>query len=355
MVARIDYMVDEPSDELKMVEFNLHSVGVHEISNLYNFLLKTVLIPNEAIDFKPSENYLQVAKLLGHGVDEYEKLYLTAKTTILFVTFANDLNILYYRHIEICLWKLGYTVKVRSLDQLGSLVKRDEIDNRLLIEGDEVSLVYFRTLPDETNFGDDNFESVIRPVELSRAIKVPDIGQVLISFKPFQQYFTQNGHVFERFNESCSEMRRVLMDLRPINDLNFVNQVLSKPQDYVLKLSYGEGGGGCLFGNDLKLKLEYWKDNWESSSFERSNFLLMKKILPPSIENIQVNQGYEWKRDLFNAEFGFYGGLISVDGKIITNNFIGSCVRSKRSQDNEVGLCASRGKLSSVIVENKNM
>ena len=344
MLSRIDYMVDEPSDEMKMIEFNLLSVGVFDNSHCHDFLLKNVF--QNGAKFKQTQNFFKTANILGRAVDEYEKLYKTSGTWILLVMFDNDVDIMDYRRVEIELWKLGYSVKVRSLVQLRrSLVKHDgdddKVGNRLSVEGDEISLVYFRTLPDENNFSIGNFETVIRPIELSRAIKLPDVGQILISFKTFQQYFTQNEHVFERFvadSESCREMRQVLMDLHQVNDLDLVNQVLDKPQDYVLKLAYGEGGGGCFSGDDMKLKLEAWKANWEDSSNERSNFLLMKKIHSPSFENVEVTHGYKWKRDLFNPEYGFYGSLLSVDGKVIVNDVIGSAIRSKAVGTSDISM-----------------
>ena len=346
MLSRIDYMIDEHSDQLKMVEFNLHSVGVVDNSPLYDFL--------NGLNLKQSDNFLQVAKILGKAVDKYEQIYKTnSQTTILLVIFENDTDILCYRHIEIQLWKLGYSVKMRSIEQLGKLVMFDE--DRLLVEGSEISLVYFRTLPDERNFNVDNFESVIQPIELSRAIKLPDIGQVLISYKTFQQYFTQNEHVFEHFNDptSCRQMREVLMDFYKIDDLKLVDEAIANPQNYVLKLSYGEAGAGCWFDVDLKLKLEEWKSNWDDSSNERCNFLLMKKINPPSFENVQVTNGYKWQRGQFNSEYGFYGALISVDDDIVFNDFIGNIVKGKAVGNNDACLHAN-GRLSSLIIDDDN-
>ena len=350
-------MIDKMDNELKLVEYNLHSIGgvPSKVSQWYRFLFKTLKknfpIENEATQVE------KFASFIGRAVDEYEKMYETTNTLVVIVSLNNDLNMVDKRYVEIALRQLGYQTKLIDMADFCQKAKMDENNRRLLIQEIEVSVVYYRICPDEDFFSSDIlFHSLIQPIEMSRSVKIPDIGQVLVNFKKVQQFLSSRkcGYFLKTLvydDQKWQGIEKTFVETYDLHDSSIAKMALNHIDNFVLKLAFHEGGGTCLFNEDAKVKIEKWLCDWEGSLEERRQFVLMKKILPPSFENWEILPGYHYNKSKFTAEFGFFGGLLAVDGQIIANDNIGYNARCKDQSANESGIRDGNGRTSYLVVK----
>ena len=352
MLARTDYMIHSLDDNLKMIEYNLHSPAGFAKNTVpwYQFLMTSVLkCKGNFGHFEANKISKRFALVIVHAMEEYEKMYKTTNTKALFIVFDGNPKLINIRPIMIDIFKQGRIAIKRTFSEMAKLIKVDD-ENRLFVDGSEISVVFNGTTGNaESYFRDDNWHSVIRPIEFSRAVKSPDMGQVLANFKKVQQYFTQTQNFLEEFNDfdSCLEMRKAMIGTFDLNDRNLALEVLQEPENFVLKSAFGEGGGHCLFDDDLKEKVRSWLNEWDQSRQERAQFVVMQKIRPPTHENWSVAGGGKMRQGQFVAEVGFFGTLLAVDGRVLSNDYIGTYVRNKLDSENEIGC----GNVSSLIIE----
>ncbi|KAI5631541.1 eukaryotic glutathione synthase, ATP binding domain-containing protein [Phthorimaea operculella] len=177
----------------------------------------------------------------------------------------------------------------------------------------------------------------------NRALHCPPIQYYLAGTKKVQQALAEPG-VLEKFLSDPDKISRVRDTLAGLNSLDFddsgeraVQMALDDPNRFVLK-SEGEGGGNNVFGAELKEVLTKMKH-----SRERAEHILMERILSPTVPGYIVSPDASVSplTDLV-AELGIYGVMISTE-RMISNQASGYLVRTKRAQDDEVGIMQGIG------------
>jgi len=279
------------------------------------------------------------------------RLYKQPKSVILFLVEDVSYNVCDQKFHEFEIRKQCPEVFVirKTLTEIGKRGKLTE-DKRLMMDGHEVAVIYMRC-----GYHPDQYPTSLEwdarlMMEISMAIKSPNINYHLAGTKKVQQELARPGNL-EKFlgdKAQIKSVRDIFTGLYPLDNDDLGNasfeNALKNPEKYVLK-PQREGGGNNVYGADIKPFLESIKD-----SEERSAYILMDKISPPIISNYMVRPGMEpyWAQCI--SELGIFGYIIGTKDKIFDNEQVGHMLRTKLSHVNEGGVAAGLGALDSVFL-----
>jgi glutathione synthase len=187
-------------------------------------------------------------------------------------------------------------------------------------------------------------------IENSLAIKCPTVAQQLAGTKKMQQVLTGEGMV-ERFLPEYPEQARQIRSCftgiyaldagTPEGDAAYA-KALQFPDKYVLK-PQREGGGNNLYGKEMVDLLT------KMSQKERSAYVLMELIRPPSLRNVLVRGGVLSEAQVV-SELGIYGIWVGNGDHIVVNQSGGHLLRTKAIGTNEGGVAAGFAVLDSPLL-----
>jgi glutathione synthase len=257
-------------------------------------------------------------------------------------------NIFDQRWIEQELFE-SYGVKLirKNLAQVdeSAVLKGDR--NVLMIDGHEISVVYFRAGYAPTDYPSEKEWKGRSLIEKSFSIKCPNAAYHLVGSKKIQQVLAEPKRL-ERFlsNEHCVLLRHSFTGLYPLDSspagLKAYELALQDPSRYVLK-PQREGGGNNHYGDDIKTQL------LKMSTEERNGFILMDLIKPPPLKNIMIRRGKAIESDVI-SELGVYGIWVSDGDVCLLNECGGHLLRTKSSLSNEGGVAAGFAVLDSPLL-----
>jgi len=252
--------------------------------------------------------------------------------------------------------KHGVRMIRRTLFELATAAEMadgDGFGGRELIvpDGDKrvaAGVVYYRAGYTPDDYPSDTEWEGRAKVEHSSAIKCPDIFYHLFGTKKIQQVLAGPG-VLKQFCSSTQEEKELattfagLYALGEGDDGPAVEAALADPHGFVLK-PQREGGGNNLYDDDLVRELK------RMSYEERRAFILMQKILPPSLPGKLVRGGQIVYDGPCVCELGVFGITLrsydAADG-VILNKVVGHILRSKSDGTDEGGVAAGYAFLSS--------
>jgi len=348
---RSDYFYCLLNGGLKQVEFNTiaSSFGclTSQLVNQYKYVVQEAGYSQHLKDI-PDNKALE--GLAGALIKAW-RLYKQPKSVILFLVEDVSYNVCDQKFHEFEIRKQCPEVFVirKTLTEIGKRGKLTE-DKRLMMDGHEVAVIYMRC-----GYHPDQYPTSLEwdarlMMEISMAIKSPNINYHLAGTKKVQQELARPGNL-EKFlgdKAQIKSVRDIFTGLYPLDNDDLGNasfeNALKNPEKYVLK-PQREGGGNNVYGADIKPFLESIKD-----SEERSAYILMDKISPPIISNYMVRPGMEpyWAQCI--SELGIFGYIIGTKDKIFDNEQVGHMLRTKLSHVNEGGVAAGLGALDSVFL-----
>ncbi|XP_047482294.1 glutathione synthetase-like isoform X1 [Penaeus chinensis] len=314
--------------------------------SIHRYVLGELRKP-ELLHHLPENNAL--AELCGGMISAWE-IYGNKKAVIMFVIEDVTYNICDQRFHEYEIRRQRPDVHVirRNLTQISKNGKLTD-DKRLIIDGDEIAVVYFRAGYEPGQYHSEKEWEARLTIERSKAIKSPSIQYHLAGTKKVQQEVARLG-VLQRFlSESEANLVGQLftglysLDLGPEGD-EVIKMAMENPDRFVLK-PQREGGGNNMYGDEIKEFLEKVKD-----TPAREAYILMDKIRPPIQYNYLVRGGTEVKLSEVVSELGIFGVLIGNEKEIMINKFAGHMLRTKLSSANEGGVAAGFGALDSVFL-----
>ncbi|KAJ1344125.1 glutathione synthetase [Batrachochytrium salamandrivorans] len=288
-IHRSDYLLhSEASDltpKLLQVEVNTISAGLPSLSTIVSRLHKYTLescalpsllqmesFPNATL---PSSESLDV---VADGLGSAWKLYDRPKSVIVMVVQPVEFNIFDQRWIE-------YTVRGNGKD--------------------EVAVVYFRAGYTPRDYPTENEWSARTLLELSNAIKCPNIAYHLAGSKKIQQTLAASG-VLERFisdTKDVETLKSTFTGLYPLDEtvegIAALEMAVAEPEKFVLK-PQREGGGNNLYGIEIRHALQ------SMSSQERKAYILMDRIVPPTFHASVVRERQMHEREVV-SELGVFG------------------------------------------------
>ncbi|KAK0264288.1 hypothetical protein LTR01_001335 [Friedmanniomyces endolithicus] len=370
-IVRSDYMLHaeaerEAEAELKQVEMNTFSVAgachAEGVANMHRWLMWKEMAEMGNADtsgssFQPDRlpsntNTSAIVSGLSAAHSHYHEQFPTnGPKCILMIVQPFNFNIGDERPLEYgllacyrCEWR-----EVLSRCSMGS--ERELFYSR---PGDgrgkgskvfEVSVVYYRAGYDVEEYTEESGGTETRlMLELSRAIKCPDVKMHLIGMKSVQRALAEPG-VVARFLPNARRADEVMATFMPMLPLDSSPQGVQARKlamdtklavNYVLKPNL-EGGGNNVFREDIPAHLSRIpEENWE-------RYILMRLITPPiSAEPGMLLTSQEVYEGPVLSELGVLGfalwrdarqGLTGQDGpvkvEIIKNETLGWTFKTK--------------------------
>jgi hypothetical protein len=180
-------------------------------------------------------------------------------------------------------------------------------------------------------------------IELSTAIKCPNVDYFLCTLKIFQ-YHLQKPEVLRKFIPEeliAKDLSRFFMKIYYVVEMTDEEKIIlfddirRDLKKYVVK-PQKEGGGNNYFDEDI-LKLLPSDNDLSQLSTELTNSIIMERIFPPQHEGLVLREN---KISVANcvSEFSVYGAIISDEKSILLNKNFGFLIRTKAENVNEGGI-----------------
>ena len=352
---RNDYMVDKVKKFIYQIEFNTIAVSMFSFSDklkkFYSFFsnkypniyerYKDKEIPLEKKDVIPEFSSSLIESIKLFSPENYKN------TLIIFVVQENEKNVFDQRTIENELYE-KYNILSKRLT-LNEIAKNCKVDEKGQISYEEkiISLFYFRAGYTPSDYKDEESWKGREMIELSTAIKVPNINLFLTTLKVFQYELTKPDILKKYINEELisNDIIRFFTKIYYLRDMDkekqkeLFNQITSNPHSYVIK-PQREGGGNNYYDDKIIPLLP--KDDSEPSD-ELLNSIIMERIEAPEYETLNLIDEKVIVNTI-NSEFSVYGVIISSDEKIYNiNKSVGFLVRSKDKNEGEGGVIHGSG------------
>ena len=352
---RNDYMVDKVKKFIYQIEFNTIAVSMFSFSDklkkFYSFFsnkypeiyerYKDKEIPLEKKDVIPEFSSSLIESIKLFSPENYKN------TIIIFVVQENEKNVFDQRTIENELYE-KYNILSKRLT-LNEIAKNCKVDEKGQISYEEkiISLFYFRAGYTPSDYKDEESWKGREMIELSTAIKVPNINLFLTTLKVFQYELTKPDILKKYINEELisNDIIRFFTKIYYLRDMDkekqkeLFNQITSNPHSYVIK-PQREGGGNNYYDDKIIPLLP--KDDSEPSD-ELLNSIIMERIEAPEYETLNLIDEKVIVNTI-NSEFSVYGVIISSDEKIYNiNKSVGFLVRSKDKNEGEGGVIHGSG------------
>ncbi|XP_046544103.1 glutathione synthetase-like [Haliotis rubra] len=353
---RNDFMLDvKDLDNVqpKQVEFNTISASFAGLTTstvlMHRFTLDMIGKHYSAEEVPDNDPALGLA----HGMVKAWELYGRKQAVLLFVVSAAERNIFDQRALEFKAYSINRGVRVlrRTYLDIYNNASLTE-DKRMIIDGEEVAVVYLRTGYEPDAFPTHKEWDARLMLEHSLAIKCPSIQYQLAGTKKIQQELALPGSV-EQFIKDPAAVKRIRatfvkqhsLDLGPEGDKG-VELGKTDPDMYVLK-PQREGGGNNLYGDDIREFLEA-----HQKSKERNAYILMERIFPKAQKNYLLKPGIPFVLSDVISELGIYGVYIGSATEEKMNTQCGHMLRTKVLGTDEGGICAGFAGLDTPFLVN---
>ena len=353
-IFRNDYLFDKIQNFFLFTEYNTiaSSMGTFtdRLKKFYSYFshkypeifkkYKEKLIPTEGFENveKFAESMVEAIKL-GFPEQYTESL-------IVFVVQKTETNIFDQYSISDELYnKYKILSKRLTLNEIKKNCVQDEQGN-LTIDGKLISMFYFRAAYAENDYPDEESWQGRELIELSTAIKVPDINTFLTTFKIFQyelskpqimMHYCQNELIINdilRFFGGIYYLR----DMDAEKQKEFLSQVKADPNKYIAK-PMREGGGNNITGDKLKELIP--EDGNEPSDFLK-NSVIVEKIDAAVHESLVLrNEKINFQNSM--SEFSIYGIILCNENNFYINKSVSFLVRTKNKDDVEGGIMEGAG------------
>ncbi len=247
------------------------------------------------------------------------------------------------------------------MNEILEVAKYDEKMN-IIIDNKIVSLFYFRAAYSEEHFVDEvkillklfffmifhkyqDSWTAREMIELSTAIKCPNIDYFLCTFKLFQ-YYLNKPDVLRKFIPEeliAKDVSRFFTKIYHLNDMNdeeklkLLEEIRENVKKYVVKPQ--KEGGGNNYYDEAILKLLPEDNDLSQLSKELSNSIIMERIFPPLHDSVVLREN-KLSEAKCVSEFSVYGAIISDEKSILLNKSFGFLVRTKKETVNEGGVAS---------------
>ncbi|WP_454440664.1 glutathione synthase [Vibrio bathopelagicus] len=369
LLMRTDFM-DDRKHGAKVIEFNGIAAGMAPFGQkatefhafMHNQWPETYQNWLEDKSATPAEN--QGLEQLAFGIATSarkvrEHFDDSAKPTFLMVVQKNEDNVYDQHLLEVELQKQGIRTVRRTFEQLSKQLSSGE-NQRLLLEGiGAIDVVYLRagyqysdywapdlnesvccqTLSQTRLFMEQHY--VAMNATISQQLATSKTMQMLLTMMPASEYARWGLTL-----EDAELVKSVLADMKPINTntIEWFNSDAIK-QEWVLK-NQGEGGGHCVFGDDISEQLNQLKPE------EYDAWALMQRLYPHErdVPTIAVRDTQQTLVDDLVSEVGLFTAYYQGDPVTQLDGYAGYLIRSKPASENEGGIHSGKGILDSLVL-----
>ena len=353
-IFRNDYLLDKAQDFIFLKDCKTSSVGFNSYTNnllcFYNYFDQKYPDLFAKYKNKEKENTKEIPQDKGdtiekfsHSIVESLKLAFPETKEYLIVFVINkDEQAKYDFELENLIKGLkdekDDKIKIKSVKlSLGEISKKITKDGEgnLLLDGNKVSMVYFNTGDKEEDYPDEDSWNGRELVELSTAIKVPDVNILLTSLRIFQYYLTKPGIIMHYYDNALiiNDILRFFggiyyaPDLEKEKQTELFNKIQAESNKFILKPFHGNKN--ILTGEKLKGVVPAGEGG---PSEELKNGIILEVSTPPEHEALIIR---DEKTSIENviSEYSIYGIILSNDNNLATNKSVGYLVRT-RNKDN---------------------
>ncbi|MCF7505232.1 glutathione synthase [Vibrio sp. L3-7] len=369
LLMRTDFM-DDRQHGAKVIEFNgiaagmapfgqrateFHSFMQNQWPNVYNDWL-------EDPSATPAEN--QGLTQLAYGIANAARQVKTDfkeqdKPVFLMVVQKNEDNVYDQHLLEVELQKQGIRIVRRTFEQLSCQLSSGDNQRLLLKDVGAVDVVYLRAGYQYSDYWAPELDESVCCHTLSQTRLFMEqhhvamnatISQQLATSKTMQMLLTMMPAAeYARWGLTLEEaelVKSVLADMKPITSesIEWFNTQADK-QEWVLK-NQGEGGGHCVFGDDISEQLSQLKPE------EYDAWALMQRLYPHErdVPTIAVRNTQQTLVTDLVSEVGLFTAY--YQGKPVTelDGYAGYLIRSKPAGENEGGIHSGKGILDSLTL-----
>jgi hypothetical protein len=180
-------------------------------------------------------------------------------------------------------------------------------------------------------------------IELSTAIKCPNVDTFLCTFKIFQSKL-QNPEILKKFIPDeliANDMSRFFAKIYYVNEMtdeekkSVFAEMRGNISKYIVK-PQKEGGGNNYYNEDI-LDLLPSEDDPSSVGVILKHAMIMERISPPEVETLVLHDNKLKKMNCI-SEISVYGIIISDEKTIHLNKSVGFLVRTKEKSNQEGGV-----------------
>lgn len=296
-IFRSDYMLHQPTHSdpvvLKQVEMNNTCIAgachAERASDLHSHLkrMKDLTAMRQGhVDGQDegslplNDNMLALTTALKAAHDAYVPV-ASRPTCVLMVVQPNNFNIADERPLEYGLWDESipcYRCEWPDILRMTTLTPDRVLLYQHLDLVFEVSLIYYRAGYEAHEYATPSGIETRLRLELSRAIKCPDVLTHLTTFKSVQAVLTHSNALahFQFSPKDQSRLSQTFMPMFSLSDPGCLGLIQNPSQisDWILKPNL-EGGGHNIHGSDIPAYIS----TLPNSNF--SEYTLMQRIRPP--------------------------------------------------------------------------
>ena len=215
------------------------------------------------------------------------------------------------------------------LNEVCTKLKKDEQGN-LTYDNTKISLIYFKSGDKPEDYPDEESWQGREFLELSTAIKVPDVNTFLTSLKVFQYYLSKPSIIMHYYNTEfvINDILRFFGGIYYVPDMDkekqteLFNKIRNEPNKYIFKNLYGNKN--YLTGENLKSKIP--EEGGEPSD-QIKNGIILECCTPPEHETLLI-KNEEAKIENVISEYSIYGIILMNDNNYIITKSLSYLVRS---------------------------
>ncbi len=377
LLMRTDFM-DDRQHGAKVIEFNGIAAGMGPfgqratelhcfVQDQWNDVYRNWLEDDTAI---PADNHGMEQLAIGIAASarkvkaHFAELGDSAneqKPTFLMIVQKDEDNVYDQHLLEVALQNIGVRTVRRTFEQLSTQLSSGE-NQRLILENvGAIDTVYLRAGYQYSDYWAPELNEDICChtlsqtrlfIEMHYVAMNATISQQLATSKSMQMLLTMMpAQEYARWGLTLEEARlvkSVLAEMKPISKeaIEWFNTSADK-QEWVLK-NQGEGGGHCVFGDQIsetlaKLKPEGY-DAWA----------LMQRLYPHERDTptIAVRDGKQTLVNDLVSEIGLFTAHYQGEPVTELDGYAGYLIRSKPASENEGGIHSGQGILDSLVLIN---
>ena len=335
---RNDYILDKDQKFLFLKEFKTNCCNFE--FSFTNILLNFFNYYSEKYkkDFsKYKDKNVEIPQNKGNEIEKFSDAIIEAiklafpqdykSSNILFI--VNEEQNKYDFHLENLRNELFNKHQIRSykllLNEVNAKITKDEEGN-LLKDGNKISLVYFNSM-DKNDFKDEDSYKALEFIELSKAIKVPDLNTYLSSLKIFQ-YYLSKPDIIMHYNHNELIINDILRFFGGIyylpdkskeerNDL--FEKIKSSPDNYLLKSTEEKTG------DNLKQIINSIGEG--DLPDELVNGIIVEKYNPPEHESVIIKDENS-KIEKVVSEYSIFGIILMNENNLVINKSVSFLIKT---------------------------
>lgn len=369
LLMRTDFM-DDRDQGAKVIEFNgiaagmgpfgqratqLHQYMSEQWGSVYQQWLEDPLsVPADNIGLE------QLALGIATSAQAIKNQYADeGKPTFLMVVQKNEDNVYDQHLLEVELQKLGVHTVRRTFEQLSKQLATGD-QQRLMLEGlGGIDVVYLRAGYQYSDYHSPELNeteccytlSQIRVfIEKHNVAVNATISQQLATSKSMQMMLTMmEAKEYLRWGltlDEASLVKSVLAEMKPVSTEVIEWFTASANKDHWVLKNQGEGGGHCIFGDDIAEKLAELKPE------EYDAWALMQRLYPHErdVPTVAVRDSKQTLVSDLVSEIGLF--TAHYQGQPVTelDGYAGYLIRSKPASENEGGIHSGKGILDSLTL-----